>query len=320
MYLIAISLVIACASASFFTFAAYEVSKNKSLACLGVFSAAYATEQAYIFYNEYRTQNTYSVTDWGAMEDPFQHIVLGAILGQSLWISTLNLFGERKATWKYAPICLFVVMSVLIVATPSVDPSVQKYLFYTLRQLFFLATSILFFIRLRKTEPSPEKSRYRSKAKIMLVFAVLVILVFLEDSFVMLLLADPKQLNSPVIEFIFRRNIAEIVLCLCIAGYSIKYSASVLKARQNVSDPSAANPSCSPQARDSLTIFAKRHSLSAREEEVLDHLLAGETNQQIAQSLQVSLGTVKTHTHNIFKKVGVSNRKDLLSVFWSESL
>jgi predicted ATPase/DNA-binding CsgD family transcriptional regulator len=48
--------------------------------------------------------------------------------------------------------------------------------------------------------------------------------------------------------------------------------------------------------------------LSPRELEVLGLLAEGLSNPQIATTLIVSVGTVKTHTHNIFTKLGAANR------------
>jgi LuxR family transcriptional regulator, maltose regulon positive regulatory protein len=48
--------------------------------------------------------------------------------------------------------------------------------------------------------------------------------------------------------------------------------------------------------------------LSPRELEVLRLLAQGLSNPQIAERLVVSVGTVKTHTHNIFAKLGAANR------------
>ncbi|HSF82907.1 MAG TPA: LuxR C-terminal-related transcriptional regulator [Anaerolineales bacterium] len=48
--------------------------------------------------------------------------------------------------------------------------------------------------------------------------------------------------------------------------------------------------------------------LSKREIEVLEHLARGLTNRQIAQHMVIALDTVKTHTGNIYSKLGVNNR------------
>ena len=49
-------------------------------------------------------------------------------------------------------------------------------------------------------------------------------------------------------------------------------------------------------------------SLSERELEVLHLMPAGATNNDIAQQLYVSLGTVKKHANNILSKLGVHSR------------
>jgi two-component system response regulator DegU len=48
--------------------------------------------------------------------------------------------------------------------------------------------------------------------------------------------------------------------------------------------------------------------LSPREVEVLELLVRGESNQEIASDLSISMSTVKNHVHHIIKKLGVSDR------------
>ena len=48
--------------------------------------------------------------------------------------------------------------------------------------------------------------------------------------------------------------------------------------------------------------------LSAREREVLMHLVGGCTNRQIAEMLTVSPHTVARHVEHIYAKLGVTNR------------
>jgi LuxR family maltose regulon positive regulatory protein len=50
--------------------------------------------------------------------------------------------------------------------------------------------------------------------------------------------------------------------------------------------------------------------LSQRELEVLGLLVEGQTYQEIAQALYVSINTVKTHLKNIYGNLGVSNRRE----------
>jgi NarL family two-component system response regulator LiaR len=48
--------------------------------------------------------------------------------------------------------------------------------------------------------------------------------------------------------------------------------------------------------------------LSRREQEVLRALALGQCNKEISVELGVSVGTVKTHLRNIFRKLKVSDR------------
>ena len=49
-------------------------------------------------------------------------------------------------------------------------------------------------------------------------------------------------------------------------------------------------------------------ALTEREREVLQLVVDGLTNQEIADRLVISLGTVKRHISNIYGKMGVSHR------------
>ncbi len=53
--------------------------------------------------------------------------------------------------------------------------------------------------------------------------------------------------------------------------------------------------------------------LTVREKEVLQHILSGEANREIAAALFISESTVKTHARNIFSKYDVGRRAELIS-------
>jgi two-component system, NarL family, nitrate/nitrite response regulator NarL len=55
----------------------------------------------------------------------------------------------------------------------------------------------------------------------------------------------------------------------------------------------------------------KKWRLTPREEQIVEEVVAGKTNNDIAQTLGMSAQTVKHHLTNIFDKVGVYNRLEL---------
>lgn len=54
--------------------------------------------------------------------------------------------------------------------------------------------------------------------------------------------------------------------------------------------------------------------ISPREKEVLLLVIRGKTNKDIAESLFISLHTVKSHVSNIYEKLGVKNRMELAAL------
>lgn len=55
-------------------------------------------------------------------------------------------------------------------------------------------------------------------------------------------------------------------------------------------------------------------SLTDREEKVLRLLTQGLGNKEIAVRLDISVNTVKTHLKNVFKKLGVKSRLEVMRV------
>jgi DNA-binding NarL/FixJ family response regulator len=60
--------------------------------------------------------------------------------------------------------------------------------------------------------------------------------------------------------------------------------------------------------------IAQGHLLTRREAEVLPMLQQGRSNAQIALTLQVSVETIRTHARNIYRKLGVSSRRELAAL------
>ena len=54
--------------------------------------------------------------------------------------------------------------------------------------------------------------------------------------------------------------------------------------------------------------------VSKREKEILDLVASGQSNKDIAQTLFISEKTVRTHLHNIFRKLDISKRTEAVSL------
>ena len=60
-----------------------------------------------------------------------------------------------------------------------------------------------------------------------------------------------------------------------------------------------------------------KFKFTKREADIIDGVIQGKNNTQLASSLNVSENTVKTHIHNIYRKVGASNRTELTYILMS---
>ncbi|QGU00278.1 hypothetical protein SYNTR_1684 [Candidatus Syntrophocurvum alkaliphilum] len=95
---------------------------------------------------------------------------------------------------------------------------------------------------------------------------------------------------------------------------------SIVNTNQDSSDDIislAESGATSDNIADPTNVFSE-YGLTAREHEVLDLLLKGYNNPNICNSLNISNNTVKTHLRNIYRKVEVSNRQELINIYYSQ--
>src|SRR3990172_1261375 len=97
-------------------------------------------------------------------------------------------------------------------------------------------------------------------------------------------------------------------------GYLLKDTApaDLVKA---IESAYAGNPTLHPEVAQKLMMRVSNRSslpatqtLTQREMEILELLAKGLTNDGIAEKLFISVTTVKTHVHNILRKLGMTNR------------
>lgn len=80
--------------------------------------------------------------------------------------------------------------------------------------------------------------------------------------------------------------------------------------------PDVAQPAESPQTH--LAAVADRFGLSERERDVFALLAEGRTSARIQEELCIAAGTVNYHTRNIYSKLGVHSRQELIDLVHGE--
>ena len=72
-------------------------------------------------------------------------------------------------------------------------------------------------------------------------------------------------------------------------------------------------------AKEALNVLLETHpelaALSRRELEVFEHLLSDKTLPMVADELCISESAAHFHCKNIYKKLGISNRRQLLITY-----
>ena len=76
----------------------------------------------------------------------------------------------------------------------------------------------------------------------------------------------------------------------------------------------AGKSSISPVIAEKLAERMASQDLTARELRVLERIVAGRANKEIASDLAISEATVKTHVNNLLSKLGVSDRTNAATV------
>ena len=93
-----------------------------------------------------------------------------------------------------------------------------------------------------------------------------------------------------------------------------------------IGSPGAAKPTAAasmkndPVPNESLPDAIGPAKLTPREMEILPLIARGEQNKTIASKLGLSVHTVKLHSHNIFSKLGVSNRTGAANWYLSQMM
>jgi len=68
--------------------------------------------------------------------------------------------------------------------------------------------------------------------------------------------------------------------------------------------------------KEIISLSAQISKLSAREMEIMDHLIAGKSTSEIAHKLMLALPTVSVYKNRIFQKMKVSNLSQLIKKVW----
>jgi DNA-binding NarL/FixJ family response regulator len=132
---------------------------------------------------------------------------------------------------------------------------------------------------------------------------------------------DP-DLNILMLTIYEESNVVFEALCAGACGYLVKKTPPT-RLLEAVKDAfNGGSPMSSHIARQVITIFqqnsdiirdSEEFDLSEREKEVLNHLAEGNNYQEIANSLFISVDTVRHHIRNVYKKLHVHSQSEAVA-------
>lgn len=214
------------------------------------------------------------------------------------------------------------------------------WLFYLPRQICHFGYGIFFLIRRGLEKDEAVRKRMERCSFLVLGVFLLSVSILLEDSLLISHIQTYFTDMLSVTERNFSENILWLFIMLCSMVYCVREleqggtSAAVsgsapvpggmrvsgsapvpggMRVSDSMPAPEAAQETAPEAARFGyLAAVSEEYKFTPREIQILDCILQYKTTAEICEELNISTGTVKTHTHNIYMKVNVKSRQELI--------
>lgn len=245
--------------------------------------------------------------------NPPATIITGSGTFLFLWMAALSYIGEKRLTITYLPIVGWIVLSIGMYVGIQ-DVQWREFMFYLQRELLlFFFYAYLAWRYHRTTDPSMRALLGRHRT-IFFVAIALTIGIILENIYFQLIFDPTVEPNN--MWFFAERSPMENMLFISF-GVMIIHAAQQTLNLHYQAPPQRDDTPMTESIDRALPLFCQRHRLSKRESEVLQLIIMGKDNQNIASEMNLALSTVKVHVHNILKKTEQTDRKALTQAFWS---
>lgn len=314
----------------------YKHKKRPLIAAVAVLFIFYILDNVIIYMTEF-LEGFSARYDMQFMSAPsFKTLIFLVTSSCLVFIQCQILPGRRKDR----DIAALALLGLGLLFIPMAGNSALKvWLYYLPAQLFtlYLSASGLRYLKKHPQEPDREMSSYKRLLRLTVVFSLLIIL---EDTIVIF----SFDIYSDIMVKINNRSISEDILSIIYSICAIRYltlqlqlpalqaphpKGPGLKSAQPACGPDglqAFSPAALPDVRKTKQTdlpeidtaflhFINHYQLTSREQDILRILLADKNNQEISDALFISVGTVKTHVHNIFQKVNVTKRRQILKIY-----
>ena len=281
-----------------FAINSYIKEKNKVFLLISLYLAFYIFDNIIIYMTEFL--NTFAQSyDQAFMSAPAVKTII--FMGNAFF--SVSIIAElQKETLKPLHYTLLIVLAVWMISIPLLPNSAFKvWLYYLGNQVFLFYLGFYCWRGAKKDLPDLNKGYLKKLTVICLLFSILIVI---EDSFVIFNVDQYSSLTTKIYNRSISEDIFSIVVCLLMVHFFLK----VRQVQEEIS---------TEEQEEAVLIqrFCHAHQFTQRETEIFELLLFHRTNQEIADQLFLSLGTVKTHVHNIFIKLDIKKRTQIFPLF-----
>lgn len=302
--------------------AAYAVSHRKRYIPQALFFIFYFVELSSIFGAEWLVQNISHIGphNYYAVDNPIFRTLIGAAILCCFWYVILDIVDVHTPRVIVAPTCIFIACCTLILMAMPYG-ALRQWLFYTARQVSLAACLIYAHHAYKRKDDVIMQQRITKRSRSVQILSLCIACIILEDSLVILGLPIPGKESIFAALFLSSRNFSENAMMLYLAYSVIRPAFDILVLHFNEPpEPRDDKPETQmlcEHIKDRLPAYASNHGLSKREREILELVMQGKSNREIATTLILAEGTIKTHLHNIMKKCKQPSREDLRRDFWA---
>lgn len=314
VFLYNVALLLLYGVAMIYSFIVYRLKKYPFCLYLTILFLFYIFDNTIIYMTEFL--HDFSVEyDASFMSVPAFKTVIVIVTSFCLTNANSRILRKALSITDYLVLILLGLWDLFIPLLP--DSALMVWLYYLPYQLFtlYLSLSGLHFLKKDKkiTEEVPFLKHYKKILQCTLLFSFLIVG---EDTIVIF----NFDIYSHLLVKINNRSVTEDILSIL---YSIFFIYLFSKELQKNTFPQAPVlpegpgeiPLTDTAENNSFYQFIKIHNLTSREQDILKYLLEDKNNQEISDILFISIGTVKSHVHNIFQKVNVTKRSQLIQLY-----